>query len=89
MDQALSRRPLDPTMTETWLTPERRALSESVAALCTRFDQHYWGRMDAEHAYPRDSSGTFPTPASSRSSSPKSTAAAVGTISDGRGILER
>lgn len=75
-------------MTETWLTPERRALSESVAALCTRFDQHYWGRMDAEHAYPRDFVQALSNAGFLSVLIPEEYGGGGGTISDGAVILE-
>jgi acyl-CoA dehydrogenase len=75
-------------MTETWLTPERRALSESVAALCARFDEHYWGRMDAEHAYPRDFVQALSNAGFLSVLIPEEYGGGGGTISDGAVILE-
>jgi alkylation response protein AidB-like acyl-CoA dehydrogenase len=76
------------TMTQTWLTPERRALSESVAALCARFDEHYWGRMDAEHAYPRDFVQALSDAGFLSVLIPEEYGGGGGTISDGAVILE-
>jgi acyl-CoA dehydrogenase len=75
-------------MTETWLTPERRALSESVAALCARFDEHYWGRMDAEHTYPRDFVQALSNAGFLSVLIPEEYGGGGGTISDGAVILE-
>jgi acyl-CoA dehydrogenase len=75
-------------MTETWLTPERRALSESVAALCARFDEHYWGRMDAEHAYPQDFVQALSNAGFLSVLIPEEYGGGGGTISDGAVILE-
>ena len=75
-------------MTQTWLTPERRALSESVAALCARFDEHYWGRMDAEHAYPRDFVQALSNAGFLSVLIPEEYGGGGGTISDGAVILE-
>jgi acyl-CoA dehydrogenase len=35
-------------------TDERVALREAVAAVCDRFDDHYWGELDRTHRFPHE-----------------------------------
>ncbi len=72
----------------TWLTPERRALSESVAALCARFDERYWNRMDEERVYPRDFVQALSDAGFLSVLIPEEYGGGGGTISDGAVILE-
>ena len=35
-------------------TEDRLALREAVRAVCDRFDDEYWSRLDTEHAFPHE-----------------------------------